>query len=332
VEIPAEVPGLPVHSPNHVSFPESAVLVPIPAAPTLDPSRVMDIPLLEQESGEDFRVAEGDSDCSGFQSVNIAPTSVPVILQDGELKNSKHEEDNFGEFRHWNVRHDKFEAAVVALDPKAGVPVSSHEVNDVGVCPAPSRRPVRQRWFYEPVSAVVESVPTRSKRVSKQPQRLTSSRLGEVVSVLPQSTALLSRTSSFLTNKESSFCSSSGSDEYALQATNGELLSSGSTGFSFLASTGFEVSTNQGDSEIVEICALCADKPDAVGLGGASDLDTDNEVSPPGSSVTSTDPMVPQVLSTSPGERFSVGDGTRTGRFVIRLTFQKVISLTEPSK
>jgi hypothetical protein len=186
VAIPVEGQALPVHRPNHVSFPESAILVPIPAAPTssgvlgtLDHSRtVLDIALLEEEENwEDFSVNEGDSVCSSLPSVDISPESVPpVILQDGELRNSVQEKDNFDEFRHWDVRHDKFEAAVVVLDPRTGCSAPTHDVNDVGVRPAPSRCPVHQRWYYEPVSSVVESVPTRSKRVSKLPQRLTSSR------------------------------------------------------------------------------------------------------------------------------------------------------------
>jgi hypothetical protein len=106
-----------------------------------------------------------------------------------------------------------------------------------------------------------------------------------------------------------------------LQATNGERLSSGSDRFSVLASTVLGVSANR-KSRILETCALCSDKPDAVELGGAFDLG--NEAPAPGGSKTSTDPIAPwtpQVLSTSPRERFSVGDGTRTGRFVIRFTF-----------
>ncbi len=49
----------------------------------------------------------------------------------------------------------------------------------------PAVRSFHQRWYYEPVPSVVEPAPTRSKRVSKLPQRLTSSRLGEVGTVSP---------------------------------------------------------------------------------------------------------------------------------------------------
>jgi hypothetical protein len=43
-----------------------------------------------------------------------------------------------------------------------------------------SRRKVDQRWFYEPVFSDPVSEPILSKRQSKRPQRLTSSRLGRV--------------------------------------------------------------------------------------------------------------------------------------------------------
>jgi hypothetical protein len=212
----------------------------------------------------------------------------------------------------------------------------------------PAHRPVSQRWHYEPVSPVSTTMPSelsRSKRRSKPPQRLTSSRLGHVsstASIHPGVLGLLANGKSsscistvsdedeaelsastndgkspslflgLLANEKSSSCVSKGSDEAELSAsTNGESPSS------FLG-TFFPFSS------LLEVLALDADKIGSMerGCGSTSEM-TDGVMSLQESSEETGPPLsaVPVMMLANPRERFSVGDGSRTGRFTIRLTF-----------
>jgi hypothetical protein len=204
--------------------------------------------------------------------------------------------------RHVQNNGEDTDPAVVTVSAERGPRSSRRSVGTRA-----HHRPVHQRWYYEPISSVPANAPMRSKRESKQPQRLTSSRLGGLSSS-QQPTALLSKVFGPLTNEESFSSSPSRSDKVVL-----------------FAPTIFDASPNQ-DPEFVEICGLCSDKTDAAGFLGAHESSMDNAAALPAESESPSDlstssSSVPLVPPAPPREGFSVGDGNRTGRFIIRLTF-----------
>jgi hypothetical protein len=167
--------------------------------------------------------------------------------------------------------------------------------------PVSSRRPVGKRWFYEPVSSnhVAGDPPAETKRKTKPPQRLTSSKLGQLSSRLQKPTILSTTTFDFPANGEGR---SRNSKAHVLGA-----------------------STNQSPG-FVGICSLSSDLPgDAEPIGhpnsamtfGESDLQN-------GSEEVQSDFPNPGMLQASPAALpggSSAGDGERSNRFVILLTF-----------
>jgi hypothetical protein len=183
VAVPDELPGVPVHNPSHPSFPDSLVMVPLPAAPR-------DLSL--RATGTDFAADDAFP-------VSLLPDPLASVkncnVENGEecsIENGEERIFEIGESRDSGCLEngESHDPIVVPSDP--AVPVDL----------VPARRPVRQRWYYAPVvpDPVLGHAPSRAKRQSKPPQRLTSSELGQVLSESQEPAERVSELLIFSTN------------------------------------------------------------------------------------------------------------------------------------
>jgi hypothetical protein len=285
VVVPDEFLGVPVHNPSHPSFATSAVMIPLPAAPrdlslgasSTDASQLQNsfpVPPLSdqlQASEEDCHVGNGE-ECS-FEN------GEECILENGESRDSC----SLG-------NGESPDPAGVSIDPVAD-----------SIDLVPVRRPVHQWLYYAPAASdpVLEhAAPSRAKRQSKPPQRLTSSELGKMVSGTKKVALLAFSEISLSTNEKGSHSLSDGS-------IAGE-------------------STNR-PSGFLEICAMSSDKQEAAESSAGSGSETNENAAQQSSDETQTGFLPPGrsplVLSASSRNRFSVGNGDRTGRFIIQLNF-----------
>jgi hypothetical protein len=177
VEIPEALEGVPVYNPVHSSFPPSSVLVPIPAVPI---SPCADELIVDFQSPTAVggvlsppSASESGSSANGAAPVaaGLAPSAEPGLDNPKELVDDLRAPTTVGE-------------------------VLSPSVSDGGVAPRRStrqrtkpqavpvpRRPVHDRWFYEPVvpvssalvSAAVRSTPSTSGGPFELPISPTSS-------------------------------------------------------------------------------------------------------------------------------------------------------------
>jgi hypothetical protein len=231
VEAPTAVSDVPVHHPNHPSFPDSAVLVPLPAAPNglfleaPDTGLSDELPVVfpvppltdQLNEGVEDRTLENGEECS-------LETGEECSLKDGEERSletgeecSMENGENLEEgpfLEHPDVAMAMTMAMAMAmpltltlslsLTLSFSVPLSLSSGRliwlrqdktrlgnlnyDALFDPRPAHRPVHQRWYYAPVSSDPVNTHVPSKRQSKPPQRLTSSKLGQVAS-RPQESA-----------------------------------------------------------------------------------------------------------------------------------------------
>ena len=130
VEVPEEMVGVPVHNPSHPSFPTSTVMVPISAVPSLQvglkdsPFPVVSFPDPVGSAATAVTIREMEE--------SVAPASTDV--------NIRVTEDSEKFFPRRSLR--------TTLRP----PQSSVQSPPAGG-EGPRHRPVRERWFYEPVGS-----------------------------------------------------------------------------------------------------------------------------------------------------------------------------------
>jgi hypothetical protein len=169
-----------------------------------------------------------------------------------------------------------------------------------------SRRKVDQRWFYEPVFSEPVTEPVLAKRQSKRPQRLTSSRLGRVSSEV-EIMGLIGASS----NVSYPECPLIGSED--LMVNNDFATVSSASVISVLATA---ASSIPGDGD--DLTSSGTEPHQSSSEEPAQSMDApDSSTNPSGDGLMNSSgsqlPLIPR--------RFSVGDGERTGRFMIRLTF-----------
>ena len=270
METPENLEGIPVGRPNHPAFSESSVLVPIRAVPVSEALPVHPLAsLVLEKSGADIGLLDEDNLESGFEDGQQSIERLDSFEEDA-LGNA----DVVG-----NLNID----ALFDVDANALPPLGD----------ASSRRPVDQRWFYEPVFADPVSEPILSKRQSKRPQRLTSSRLGRVSSE-SEVMGLIGASS----NASDSNCLLIGSDN--LMANNDFTTVPSMSVISVLATAASSVPCDGDDLTSSGTEHHQSSSEDPVQTMDAPDLSTN----PPGD-----DPLLPGSQLPLAPRRFSVGNG-----------------------
>jgi hypothetical protein len=199
------------------------------------------------------------------------------------------------------------------------------EFPSTGNDPIPAHRPMHHRWYYTPVSSDPVLAHAPSKRQSKPPQRLTSSKLGQVVS---RPLKPVGRELEFLghpANKKSISRFPSRTKKVLLLVPAPVVIPANEGATHSIFDAGFVSAPVNRFPGSFEICALCSDKQEATESSGTTGSET-NEAESQQNDLGEADsgpsiPRVPLVLSAFPRHDFSGGNDHRTGRFVIQLTF-----------
>ncbi len=215
VDPPVPVDGVPVHNPSHLSFRPSSVLVPVPPAPILPtpasgPSETDTLAIIQispQTGGASTRPQAGDSLLDDVGSVagsfddsaslSVASDTAGAATSFRQQSTSSFHKQDASSFRQTDVPSNATMTGDALVNDLVSAPVppdpgpalrKSVRTRDVQpVIPTvpdkPSRRFVRDRWFYEPVlpggaALVSTAAGTKSPASSASSVSVTSSVLG----------------------------------------------------------------------------------------------------------------------------------------------------------
>jgi hypothetical protein len=144
VDFPEALEGVPVFNPTHPSFPSSSVLVPIPAVPISGVNTDMEDATVICPDGRDVNLVVLQEDMEGSFEPPYDPPSVMTSQQDELVQRDSIDESN-----------DDETAIAVPQEDALRRPIRR---STRGKPPPPTsqvtRRPVRDRWIFEPVFSV----------------------------------------------------------------------------------------------------------------------------------------------------------------------------------